>query len=216
MHTSKKNAIFAPKMKLILHSDMAMCTEEDVSRLLPLVSQQRREQALRFTHLFGRWTSLKAYELLLRLLYPDTPPEQLQSSALPVFEYNEFGRPFIPDGPCFSISHCREAVAVAISDTPIGVDVESIRRFDPELVKRTMNEEEQRSIFASHDPARAFIRLWTQKEAVLKLRGTGIVDNLADVLSDSSLEKPSEKPSDAFSLRTTDYPHFILSVALLP
>ena len=204
MHTSKKNATFAPKMNLILHSDMAMCTEEDVSRLLPLVSQQRREQALRFRHLFGRWTSLKAYELLLRLLYPDTPLEQLPSAALPVFEYNEYGRPFIAGGPCFSISHCREAVAVAVSDTPVGVDVESVRRFDEALVRRTMNEEEQQRIFAAEEPARAFIRLWTQKEAVLKLRGTGIVDNLADVLTASEMEG---------RLQTTDYPHFVLSIA---
>lgn len=215
MHTSKKNATFAPKMNLILHSDMAMCTEEDVSRLLPLVSQQRREQALRFKHLFGRWTSLKAYELLLRLLYPDTPLEQLPSAALPVFEYNEYGRPFIAGGPCFSISHCREAVAVTVSDTPVGVDVESVRRFDEALVRRTMNEEEQRCIFAAEEPARAFIRLWTQKEAVLKLRGTGIVDNLADVLTATKAD--CRIPTSCLPtcrLQTTDYPHFVLSIAM--
>jgi phosphopantetheinyl transferase len=37
-----------------------------------------------------------------------------------------------------------------------------------------MSPSEQALIAASDHPERAFIRLWTQKEAILKMQGTGI------------------------------------------
>lgn len=88
------------------------------------------------------------------------------------FRYNEHGKPYLEGGPYFSISHCKEGIAVAVDDQPIGIDIESIRHTDEELIKRTMNEEEQEEIRKSGD--RAFTRLWTQKEAVVKAQGVGI------------------------------------------
>lgn len=152
---------------------MSRCTEQEVERLLPLVSDQRRQQALRFRHLAGRYACLQSYRMLQQLMECDT---------LPPFEYNTYGQPYWPDGSYFSISHCRTAIAVVVSDRPVGIDVESVRKGRPELIARTMNEREQQEISASADPAKAFIRLWTQKEAVLKCRGTGIVDDLHSVL----------------------------------
>ena len=70
-----------------------------------------------------------------------------------------------------------------LSDRPVGVDVESFRHAEEPLLKRTMNPEEQAEVRNAADPAEAFTCLWTRKEAVLKLRGTGLVDNLHDVLT---------------------------------
>ena len=50
-----------------------------------------------------------------------------------------------------------------------------------------MNEEEQQAIFSDSQPDLAFIRLWTQKEAVLKLKGTGIAGGLKESLSPACL-----------------------------
>ena len=87
------------------------------------------------------------------------------------------------EGVDFSISHCKNAIAVALYDRPVGVDVESFRHAEEPLLKRTMNPEEQAEVRNATDPTEAFTRLWTRKEAVLKLRGTGLVDNLHDVLN---------------------------------
>ena len=149
---------------------MAQCTDEEVQRMLPLVSAQRREQALRYKHTFGRFCCLKSWLMLQEEL------GVMGVSEVGEFDYNEHGKPFLKDGPYFSISHCKEGIAVAIDDEPIGIDIEHIRKADNELIQRTMNEEEVRLIARARDNADiAFTRLWTQKEAVVKAQGTGIL-----------------------------------------
>ena len=167
-------------MPITIFDHMNECTEPEVARLLNMVSPQRREQALTYKHLFGQYCCLKSYELLLQLLA--SPPYTLHPT--PTFLYNEYGQPRLESGPCFSISHCKHAIAVAVSEIPIGIDIEHIRTAKPELVERTMNEKEQANIWASESPDVAFTCLWTQKEAVLKMRGTGIISDIKNTLAD--------------------------------
>ena len=146
-------------MKVMILDRMEECTETEVQRLLPQVSAQRREQALRFKHTLGQFCCLKSWLMLNAMHIGEME-----------FLYNEHGKPYIEGGPFFSISHCKEGIAVAIDDQPVGIDIEAIRNVDQELILRTMNEEEQRQIHSNRD----FTRLWTQKEAILKMEGTGI------------------------------------------
>ena len=167
-------------MTYFIFDDMAQCTELDVARLLPMVSDQRRAQALAYKHLHGQYCCLKSYEMLMHLLHA-TP---YACHTPPTFLYNEHGQPRIEGGPCFSISHCKNAIAVAISHSPIGIDIEHLRTAKPELVARTMNQREQERIWQSENPDWAFTELWTQKEAVLKMLGTGItsIDGIKNTL----------------------------------
>ena len=169
-------------MHYLIFNDMTQCGEQEVARLLPLVSEQRREQALRYTHTFGQYCCLKSYEMLLHLLV--STPYTLR--ATPTFLYNEHGAPYLQDGPCFSISHCKQGIAVAVSDLPIGIDIEGLRTVDEALVRKTMNLEEQSQIAMSQNPEVEFIRLWTRKEAYVKMLGTGIISDMHGILSDVS------------------------------
>ena len=105
----------------------------------------------------------------------------------PMFEYGEHGKPSIIGHPDihFNFSHCREAVACAISEQPIGVDVESVREYKDSLVRYTMNDQEVQQILQAERPEVEFTRLWTMKEAKLKLSGHGLSDDMKHVLDGS-------------------------------
>lgn len=143
---------------------MDECTDQAVRWMLPLVSEQRREQALRYKHTFGQFCCLKSWLMLKEGM------RELGISELGDFQYNEHGKPYIEGGLYFSISHCKEGIAVAIYDQPIGIDIEAIRHADEELIERVMSPEERVGM-----DDRKFTRLWTQKEAIVKAQGTGIV-----------------------------------------
>ncbi len=152
----------------------------DFDAALPLLSDQRREQALKFKHEQGRKTCAAAYLLLCEGLR-----KEYGLTDKPVFDYGEHGKPFIVGHPeiHFNISHCREAVLCVVGDRPVGADVESIRAFSESLVRYTMNDDEQALISSSPRRDVAFIRLWTMKEAVLKQCGTGITNDIKTVLT---------------------------------
>ena len=166
-----------------IFDDMTQCSEQEVARLLPLVSAQRREQALGYKHTFGQYCCLQSYKMLCELLAEWSRVHQLPINQQPIFLYNDYGAPYIEGGPHFSISHCKRGIAVAVSENPIGIDIEAIRTFSPELMRKTMNEDEQLRITSSAIPEVEFIRFWTQKEALLKLQGTGIISDLHHVLA---------------------------------
>jgi len=81
--------------------------------------------------------------------------------------------------PHFSVSHCRQLVAVAVSATSeLGVDVECLTRpaDDAEPVEAVLAPEER--AWLNRRPSRTqwadFVRLWTVKEAYAKWLGRGV------------------------------------------
>lgn len=181
-------------MKLVVFDRIAECTEAEVQRLLPQVSPQRREQALRYRHTFGQFCCLKSWLMLAELV-----------GEMPDWQYNEHGKPYIADGPYFSISHCKQAVAVAVADRPIGIDVENIRHAEAYLITRTMNAAEQKQIAEAEDQDRAFTSLWTRKEAVVKAQGVGIE-------SFEQLQRIRNQESE-FRIETIEKEKYIYSIA---
>ena len=67
-----------------------------------------------------------------------------------------------------------------VSDKPVGIDIESIRPYKESLARYVMNDDELQRINGS---ALEFTKLWTQKEAVVKLTGQGITTDLKSVLT---------------------------------
>ena len=170
------------KLKYSVFTDMNKCSALMVEQLMRSVSPQRCEQAMRYSHIYGQFCCLKSYTMLMQLL--DKNNDSIEQ--YPEFKYNAYGQPQLPDGPYFSISHCKSGIAVAIAPWPVGIDIEVVRPLKHELVRKTMNDEEQKWIFSHPSPQWAFTRLWTQKEAYLKMKGTGIISSLHDVLTDVS------------------------------
>ena len=173
------------KYILCLNDHIADLSEEQTERLINSLPEWRREQALRYKQLQGRKECAIGYVELLRGLR-----ERFNINEMPAFAYKEHGKPYLKEHPDihFSISHCKEAVGCFVSNRPCGLDIERIRAAKPDLVRHTMSPEEAEGIFSNPFPDVAFTRIWTQKEAVLKLKGTGIVDDLHSVLKPDKLQ----------------------------
>ena len=152
----------------------------DIEDALAKVSEQRREQTLRFAHESGRRLSLAVYLLLMEGLQ-----KEYGIIEPPVFEYLEGGKPVIKGHPeiHFNFSHSGNVALCAIDSQPVGADIETPRKITPSLIAYTMNEEEQALITSAPESPKAFLALWTKKEAVLKLTGEGIQSDLKTVLA---------------------------------
>jgi len=160
-----------------IFDDMTQMSEAEVQRMLPLVDELRRNEALRYKHLFGQFACLKSWLMLKELLKP------LGISDLKM-DYNKHGKPYLRHYPNihFNLSHCKNGIAVVVDFSPVGIDIESFRKDNIALVRKTMNPAEAEWIHSSTDPVETFTQFWTKKEAVVKLRGTGIIDDLHHVL----------------------------------
>ena len=172
----------------------------DLDLALARVSSQRREQALKFRHENGRRLSLAVYLLLMDGLH-----EEYGITEPPFFSYTPEGKPFIVEHPDihFSFSHSGNVALCALSNQPVGADVEVPRKITPSLVSYTMNDLELEQINASANPAMQFLCFWTRKEALLKLTGEGIRNNMKNVLEET----------DNYSFETIQSGKYIYSIA---
>lgn len=91
------------------------------------------------------------------------------------FMRGEYGKPELADvhlhGVHFNLSHANELVAVAVADSPVGVDIEHRDALiDPGTADLVFTDEEKRRCRSNADR----LRIWTAKEAVIKACGLGM------------------------------------------
>lgn len=75
---------------------------------------------------------------------------------------------------CFSLSHCKDVVACAVSNHNIGIDVENIIPYNPDVARRVCTAAELEILEQSENKEADFIKLWTIKEAISKFDGRGL------------------------------------------
>lgn len=181
--------------RLFIKDDLDAITPAELERAIAALPKWRREKALTFKFEQGRKECTFAYLLLCKALH-----EVYGITQQPSFTIGEHGKPeldftpnpnlalnskpstFNPPTPHFNLSHCKPAVACVVADHPIGVDVERIGRYDEPLARYVLNDQEFSAVQQAENPQIAFIRYWTQKEAIVKLTGRGIDDDLKNLL----------------------------------
>ncbi|WP_195270432.1 4'-phosphopantetheinyl transferase superfamily protein [Eubacterium sp. 1001713B170207_170306_E7] len=126
------------------------------------------------THFFSLTGKTVHVEVLLNKIF------EKKKLPTPVkIEKNRYGKPFLKQYPGlhFNGSHSGDYLVCAVSEKPVGVDVQRIdktKQMMP-LARRFMAPEEIRSLESLENDARtrAFYRLWAQKESYMKYRGLG-------------------------------------------
>ena len=123
-----------------------------------------------------------------------------------MFDYHEGGKPTLKDHSDihFNISHCGKAVACVVADRPVGIDVEETNRYKDSIARYAMNDKEYDEINNSANPAEAFTKLWTMKEALLKYTGEGLRRDIKTVLNLS--------PASDVEFHTEIHKEFIVTV----
>lgn len=141
------------------------CITDDLCDLpcIEVLSDKRAEQIKRHKNPADK-TRCLASGLLLRYLLGDSHKDIV---------YNGYGKPYLENGVCFNIAHSGN-IAVAVADErDVGIDAEPNREYNTAIAKKFMTEEENRWLEAEADKNRAFAKLWTGKESVIKAFGLG-------------------------------------------
>ena len=87
---------------------------------------------------------------------------------------NPCGKPMV-EGIYFNLSHTDGLVVCAVSDAPVGCDVEKVKEAPKGVAERFFHLNEKMYLekcFEDYD--REFFRLWTMKESYLKMTGEGM------------------------------------------
>ena len=96
--------------------------------------------------------------------------------------FSAYGRPYLPDGPQFSISHSGSRAICALSiHGRIGVDLEEIRDFPVDEFKNQFSSREWSHILTAPVPLDLFYHYWTAKESIVKADGRGLNIALSSV-----------------------------------
>jgi 4'-phosphopantetheinyl transferase len=136
--------------------------EEHEVRLAATLGRERREKMRQYRSRNDRLRCLAGGLLMERI------------SEGREIRLNEHGKPFMPEGPYFNLSHSENFVCLAVSsDSPVGIDIEFLRDEDFQALARTAFHPEEREFFLRKPDAERFFMIWTLKESYMKMRGLG-------------------------------------------
>ena len=114
---------------------------------------------------------------------PDKGPSEVPSGAV-VIEYDQQGAPVIKNSQYkhISVSHCRDRVAVLLTMSPCGVDIECRDRRFSAIAERYLTEEEHLVASKANFDRLTFLALvWSAKEALYKMLHREGVDLCRDL-----------------------------------
>ena len=181
-------------------ADISYLTESEMTFSKKYASADSKEAYLK-----GR-SGLRAFASLYASIAPRDVKIEITKSGKPFFEN-------IADLH-FNISHSGSEVAIAFSTKPVGFDMEVLdrKRDCLAIAERFFTAEESREVKMAGDSAnKLFARLWTAKEAMLKLSGEGLVGGLDRATSLS--EKEGRLADQKIHLARLDWEGLVACVA---
>ncbi len=160
--------------KLYAFFDLDQLNNETLEWCMQHLPEERKVRALRYRREIERKLSVVSYLLLIYALQKEF------NLSYPTIAYTDTGKPYLPNYPDihFNISHCPQGCVCAVSDKPIGVDIQDVRHFSQDIANRCCSTEELRLLAQSADPAACFTQMWSMKESYLKMTGEGIAQSL--------------------------------------
>ena len=165
----------------ILIKNISEYSEADVENLMDRISPKRREIVMKRRDTKDKiracvcemllWQGL--YDLgmeieALEVSYEDQKPKLCDRYAKIMIDKTGMDESAMNVGLDFSFSHAGDYVACAISDAPIGIDVEGVRKNIPLYSEHIFSKTEEDAVKNSKDEKKEFLKYWTCKESFIK------------------------------------------------
>ncbi len=192
---------------LLYCDDVSSMSSEQFNIFLQTMPVERREKTLRYVRDGDRVLGAAAYALLAYALY---------LNGCNINDYTltttTNGKPYLPGCPFeFNISHTDGAVACAVCESAVGVDVQKKTSRYQSVMKRVCTKNELEFLAQAENPADDFAKLWTLKESYVKCIGSGISDGLSQY-DFASVAKGSCNSAYNCEFRTFDGGGYAVSV----
>jgi len=151
-----------------------------LKHLYPLLSPAEKLRSEEFSHFKARKNYIAAHGFLHTVLsyYIDSPANEI------VFSQEDRGKPFIahsqnPQNIQFNLSHSGNLAILAVCrQHAVGIDIEYEERNSDwaAIARRFFTEAEKQAFFALAEDTQkqAFYKMWTRKEAHMKVTGRGL------------------------------------------
>ncbi len=204
----------------LLFFDVSRLPNDLVFELGKLLSPQELRKAARFRMMKDRKVYLSGRGMLRKML-----SEVLATPAVDLaIKEGQYGKPFLSDPTKtlpFNLSNSGNMVAIAFDfgRREIGVDIEKVDRSYEywEVAGHYFSRKECDRVFNHRD----FYRYWTMKEAVLKVTGVGLVDDLQLMDMSGKMNRVEVKDErllpfkdKAFTIYTFDNEEIVISIAV--
>lgn len=125
--------------------------------------------------------------------------QSFYARPMPPVARTERGKPyFLHCNVEFSLSHTKTMAFCVLSNQTVGIDAETIRPIRHGVPARTLNKLELSWMERQPDLDRAFLRLWTMKEAWVKCTGHGLNGQPKNIVLENLENMPSVAGQQAY------------------
>lgn len=112
-------------------------------------------------------------------IFADVLKKDYQIEECPEILRDEMGKPYLKDCKLqFNVSHSGDYVAIAISESPVGIDIQETKSIKDGMYRKVVQPEEQ--VLIGEDRQKDFLRLWSLKESFVKAEGKGLCIPMRD------------------------------------
>ncbi len=154
-----------------------------LSDLRPFLSPERYDQCAGMKNETAALRSAYGF-LLVRLALR----QKFGFAEMPSFTLNKHGKPFLANRPdiFFNISHSGKSVVCAVSDIPVGVDIQDIRHLSLNVGRKFLTDDELAMVTGLEPAAldRELCRIWCIKESYGKMTGKGFGEGFCSVCAE--------------------------------
>lgn len=182
-------------MQIYIADTTALSDEELFWKYMDQVDETRRKKVFQCRREEDRKRSLLAGYLIQKGMKERMQRRDGQAPVtvpLPLsYAFAADGKPCILNEPDihFSLSHSGKYVTAVFDEAETGIDIQYHRELKTDVAKRFFSEEDRKlsGVFGENGNEQYFYRLWTIKEAYMKLTGEGLRQGL-----DSTIIVPDE------------------------